>query len=292
MAAALLIMLVGAVLCQIYMHCTYTAEAINNNLRPAGTPSESDAIVSGIRKIAMGQVMYIFGIYLVKANFLMFFYRLGDKVRRYKITWWVVAVFTLATGVVWIGTVPYRCVFASREYMATGKCTLQDGVQMRRAPILAASVLDAVSDTAIMVLPIATIWNVRLSRRKRLALSALFAMSLFTIAVIIVRASVFFHDKPRGRPRPINLSWTWFWTVMEFYVCEYLFSNPERKKKEGRVTETVYCTYSVYDCVLDVFSESVCSQGEHHDAERDGLAKDPDAETRGRRKYKFSEEEG
>ncbi|KAK3988843.1 hypothetical protein QBC44DRAFT_397407 [Cladorrhinum sp. PSN332] len=218
MALALLIMLVGAIFCQLYMHFAYTAEAINNNWRPVGTPAESNAIVSGIRKIAVGQVMYIFGIYLVKANFLMFFYRLGDKIRRYRVMWWIVAAFTVATGIVWVGTVPYRCVFASREYMATGKCTLRDGVQMRRAPILVASVLDASSDTAIMVLPIVIVWNVRLSRRQRLALTALFAMSLFTVAVIIVRASVFFKDRPSKRPTPINLSWTWFWTVMEFYV--------------------------------------------------------------------------
>ncbi|KAK4161785.1 hypothetical protein QBC43DRAFT_357351 [Cladorrhinum sp. PSN259] len=220
MAVALVILLVGAVFCQLYMRFAYMAEAINNNWRPVPSVQESDAMVSGIRKVAIGQVVYIFGIYFVKANFLMFFYRLGDKVKRYRVMWWVVAVFTLATGVVWVGTVPYRCVFGSKEYMATGKCALNDGVQMRRVPILVAALLDALSDTAIMVLPIVIVWNVRLSRRQKLALTALFAMSLFTIAVIIVRASVFFKDKPatRKRPTPINLSWTWFWTVMEFYV--------------------------------------------------------------------------
>ncbi|KAK4224085.1 hypothetical protein QBC38DRAFT_486242 [Podospora fimiseda] len=218
MFIALIIQLIGAIFCQLYMHFAYTAEAINNSWRPIGSPSESSAIVAGIRKIAVGQVLYIFGIYFVKANFLFFFHRLGDKIRLYKIMWWIVAVFTLCTGVVWVGTVPYRCVFASKEYMATGKCNLHDGVQMRRAPILASSILDALSDTAIMVLPIVIVWNVRLTRRQRMALTALFAMSLFTIAVIIVRASVFFKDRPRRRPTPINLSWTWFWTVMEFYV--------------------------------------------------------------------------
>lgn len=67
-------------------------------------------------------ILFIVGFYCIKINFLLFFYRLGNRVGRvFWIVWWVVLVVVLACGIssVTMGVPTFRCLFGNITYTLT-----------------------------------------------------------------------------------------------------------------------------------------------------------------------------
>lgn len=71
-----------------------------------------------------------------------------------------------------------------------------------------------------MIFPMAILWKVRISLRKKLYLSALFLLSLFTIAMAIIRGTISYGRVASDYSQSQNISWIWFWLQFEFIVCE------------------------------------------------------------------------
>jgi hypothetical protein len=141
----LLIMFVTSVLSQIYVKFLYemTAVADGELFPPQTFPTDEE---TGVSMFAVNMILYIVGIFGIKFNFLIFFYRLGSKITHYRIIWWVVAVFTAASGVIWIGILPYNCIFASFADQQA-YCETPEAISHRRAlPYILPCVLDVVSD--------------------------------------------------------------------------------------------------------------------------------------------------
>lgn len=59
------------------------------------------------------------GLWSVKLSFLIFFKRLGQKVRGQKILWWIVLGITIASYFAVLGTIQYRCLDSSFEYISS-----------------------------------------------------------------------------------------------------------------------------------------------------------------------------
>lgn len=77
----------------------------------------------------------------------------------------------------------------------------------------------------VICFPIVILWNVRTSLRKKLMLSGIFALVGFTIAVTIVRGSVFggiYKNLDDSTLQVMNVTWIWFWFNMEFMVGKFL----------------------------------------------------------------------
>jgi hypothetical protein len=55
-------------------------------------------------------VLFVIGIDLIKLNFLVFFYRIGNRIQTYLVLWWVGFVLVLGCGVIGLGIIPYHCV--------------------------------------------------------------------------------------------------------------------------------------------------------------------------------------
>lgn len=75
-----------------------------------------------------------------------------------------------------------------------------------------------------MCFPIVILWNVRISLRKKIILTCTFGLVALTIAVTIVRGSVFggvYKSFNKNRGKSMNMSWMWFWMLMEFAVGTY-----------------------------------------------------------------------
>jgi hypothetical protein len=70
-----------------------------------------------------------------------------------------------------------------------------------------------------MCFPIIILWNVRISLRKKLILSCTFGLVALTIAVTIVRGSVFggtYRKFNANEMTNLNPGWMWFWIFVEF----------------------------------------------------------------------------
>lgn len=64
-------------------------------------------------------VLSMFGIWTIKMNFMIFFYRFGHQIKAYAIFWWVAVVVIITCGAVLLGVIPYDCVFRDLVFMRT-----------------------------------------------------------------------------------------------------------------------------------------------------------------------------
>lgn len=79
-----------------------------------------------------------------------------------------------------------------------------------------------------MCFPIIILWNVRITLRKKLILSCTFGLVALTIAVTIVRGSVFggtYKKFNANEMANLNPGWMWFWIFIEFAVGESLYRS-------------------------------------------------------------------
>lgn len=72
-----------------------------------------------------------------------------------------------------------------------------------------------------MIFPIAIVWKVRLSLKKKLWLTFMFALTLFTVAMAIIRGTISYGRIASDYSQSQNISWVWFWMQMELIVCKF-----------------------------------------------------------------------
>ena len=104
------------------------------------TPAQLEAERTFLRSEVATIFMYYTVLWTVKLSFLVFFRRLGQKVRGQKIWWWCVTGFTIATWATCIGTIGYKCllrsldyIFGKETYPHTEAMILSGGSGMRRS---------------------------------------------------------------------------------------------------------------------------------------------------------------
>lgn len=90
-------------------------------------------------------MMFYLGLWTVKINFLVFFYQLGSKITAYRIYWWTVTIFTIAAGLVCVGTIQYQCLAVSvQESMA--KCSGASAIRFQDITLKVNCGLDVFTD--------------------------------------------------------------------------------------------------------------------------------------------------
>ncbi|KAK4214119.1 hypothetical protein QBC37DRAFT_421741 [Rhypophila decipiens] len=161
------------------------------------------------------------GLWLIKASFLVLFYRLGNQIQVYLYTWWVLAVFVMGCGFASIGLNQYQCMFNDIDEIFATCLTPENLYDVHRKEI-AASVLDVVSDLVLIVFPVWVLWSTRFSIRQKLVFSGIFCLVLFTIAIATVRGvfSKTIVEDPQHALRQINVDWA-FWFGVE-YVTSFM----------------------------------------------------------------------
>jgi hypothetical protein len=90
-------------------------------------------------------LMFYLGLWTIKMNFLVFFYRLGDQVTYYRIYWWVVTIFTVCAGIVCIGTIQYECLAVPPE-KSSAVCAGPDKTRFQNITLKVNMALDVVTD--------------------------------------------------------------------------------------------------------------------------------------------------
>ena len=61
--------------------------------------------------------LFYTSLWTVKISVIVYFHRLGQKVRGQKIWWWFVLGFTIATWATCIGDIQYSCLLDSLDYI-------------------------------------------------------------------------------------------------------------------------------------------------------------------------------
>ncbi|KAF2177970.1 hypothetical protein K469DRAFT_541349, partial [Zopfia rhizophila CBS 207.26] len=223
MLFALFLHISEAVLIQLYVQYAYDLEAVGmddlSKLGPDFFPHSQKAFA------AVGTCinLTIVGVLVVKLNFLLFFRRLGENIYRFNIAWWAILVFTVAGAIAQIGMQQFGCFFNDITYIFSEHCTDTAALKHIFFNAIFSAVADAVSDFFIIGLPITILWRSHISKRKKFILSLVFGLVFLTIAITIVRGSVF-HEvynnaTSKGNGRMQSATFTWFWFYCEFSVA-------------------------------------------------------------------------
>ncbi|KAI1654487.1 hypothetical protein F4813DRAFT_371097 [Daldinia decipiens] len=203
-----------AVLIQLYVRYAYDIEALEKGDFTKFGPDLNKGFVA----VGACVNITIVGVLLVKLNFLLFFRRLGANIQRFTIIWWAVTLFTVAAAVAQIGMQLFGCFFGGLNYIFSEQCT--DAAAMQRIFLNAifSATVDAISDFLIVGFPVAVLWGSRISIKKKLVLTFVFGLVFLTIAITIVRGSIFHgvYSSTSEEGRMQSATFTWFW-----FYCEY-----------------------------------------------------------------------
>ncbi len=143
-AASLLIYITCASVWQVYMRDMYNMEhAVEGSYTPGPTfieDTKTALVACGVVSI----LVYI-GLWLIKASFLVLFYRLGRQIRLYLYAWWACSTLVMACGVAGLGLNQYGCLFGDIDTIFA-TCMLPGSLQDIYVHEIVASLLDVISD--------------------------------------------------------------------------------------------------------------------------------------------------
>ncbi|KAI0533329.1 hypothetical protein GGR58DRAFT_487130 [Xylaria digitata] len=154
-------------------------------------------------------IFFYTGLWSVKFSFLMFFRRLGKNVDKRRYLWWAALIITIATYLVCIGTIQYKCLARPLEEIIA-HCSSDTDIDFTLITLKVNTTLDVLTDVIIMTIPISLIWNVQIRLAKKLALIGIFSLVLVTISFAIVRVVVVSE-----LTRQPDVSWLYLWSSIE-----------------------------------------------------------------------------
>ncbi|KAL2176535.1 uncharacterized protein P884DRAFT_260554 [Thermothelomyces heterothallicus CBS 202.75] len=223
MLAALALHCAEAVLVQLYVGYMYDVEAVEKGDFSVMGPDFFGNSKKGFAALGASVNITIVGVLIIKLNFLIFFKRLGAGIRKFNIAWWAVTFFTVASAITQIGMQTFGCFFGSTDYIFSEHCAAEPALTRIFANAIYSAVVDAVSDVLIMCFPVWILWGSGITLRKKLALTFVFSLVWLTIAITIVRGSIFhkqYSMAASGEGSQMqSATFTWFWFYTEFSVA-------------------------------------------------------------------------
>jgi small-conductance mechanosensitive channel len=145
---------------------------------------------------------------------------LGNKITSYLIFWWIVLVTVVACFIAEISIMQFDCMFGDiMDIIAT--CSTYPVLKKTHDFFIASCILDIFTDVLIICFPISILWRTRMNLRQKLYMSGIFSLVGFTIAVTVVRGSIFggvYKSIDSNKRQEMNTTWIWFWFTMEYSV--------------------------------------------------------------------------
>ncbi len=144
MMLALALQLAFAGVGQAFLGDIYLMTRVQNGTVAPGADF-LDRMTTGLRADGVMLLLSSVGIWVIKMNFLLFFYRLGRHITVYLVFWWVSVVVVVGCGAAAIGMMPFGCMFGDIMHIIT-KCSSDESVGGIYTRYKASVVVDCVSD--------------------------------------------------------------------------------------------------------------------------------------------------
>lgn len=144
MVAALACHLALAVVGQIFLVDFYAILAAQHGA-PIGPDFYTKTSFHGLQAFGIICILSLAGIWLIKLNFLLFFYRIGHHMRAYRIFWGVAVIFCIGCGAVCFGIIQYECMFGDLETRNI-TCTTVSSSRTACIVVIMTAVIDILSD--------------------------------------------------------------------------------------------------------------------------------------------------
>ncbi len=144
MSAALMILIATAILGQLFLDRIFMLMDVSNGLL-APWPTFLDDTKALLRAFGAAILLWYIGIWLIKLNFLVFFYRLGNQINSYLIFWWIVMVTVVGCGIAEVAMVQFDCLFSDVIHIMT-TCSTTESLERTSTVFKVSCILDVISD--------------------------------------------------------------------------------------------------------------------------------------------------
>ncbi|KAF2499667.1 hypothetical protein BU16DRAFT_557980 [Lophium mytilinum] len=165
-----------------------------------------------IRGNLAAYILSYVSLWSIKISFIVFFRNFGDKLLNQRITWYAVLGFCVASFMVCIGTIDYRCLTSSGMKMIS-ICMEPRTTTFEFVTLRLTTALDVLTDASIILLSTNVLWRIRLKTWTKLALFGIFSLTLFVIIIAIIRIAL---APQHGK---LDLSWLVCWSGVELSVA-------------------------------------------------------------------------
>ncbi|KAL8977649.1 MAG: hypothetical protein Q9205_006594, partial [Flavoplaca limonia] len=184
---AVMALIGGTITCYVHVPYSYVPQDVDPSTFQT-TPEFISSLQQILRFQAAASTLLSVALFSVKLSFLCFFHAILRRVRWLMIFWWCVLLFMVPVAIVFVCIVFLVCPYFDERAL-------------------------------IIAIPVALLWRVRISLRRKLILMFVLGLSIFTIMLSIVRIA--------GAQYPassIDPAWMVFWLQLEAAVAVIIIS--------------------------------------------------------------------
>ncbi|KAL1961853.1 hypothetical protein VTN77DRAFT_977 [Rasamsonia byssochlamydoides] len=190
-----------------------------------------------------GYILAYSSLWSIKLSFLFFFRKLGEKYRLQQIIWWVVLVVVILSFGGCLGMLDYACEM-SNLFESIENCQSPHSIWYERVSLRVSTIMDIVSDAAIILLSGNVLWRVRIDWPRKLALIGLSLLTTFIITIALIRMALGIQGSGVLDP-----TWLTAWNGVEICVaiivaCLASFRTLYTMSKRSRKTHLLQNSYS------------------------------------------------
>ncbi|KAL8851146.1 MAG: hypothetical protein Q9221_003949 [Calogaya cf. arnoldii] len=218
---AVVALIAGTITCYLDIPYIYVPQNVDPKTFQI-TPEFIEFLQQSLRFQAATCSLLSVALFSVKLSFLTFFHGLLRRVRGLMIFWWCVLLFMVPVAIVFVCIIFMVCPYFDERVLADAraeKCSTPAAFAKQNSLIQASAVLDIFTDMLLIAIPVALLWRVRISLRRKMILMFVLGLSIFTIIVSIVRIAGARY--PNGL---IDSAWVVFWLQLEASVAVVIIS--------------------------------------------------------------------
>lgn len=215
---AVVTLIAGTTTCYIRIPYLYMHQ--DNDITPSTTAISPDFIHSLVTNLRIGfatDALLSATFFAVKFSFLFFFRGLLRRVRGL-MTWWSCILGSMVPISIYFISAPFIvCPYFNTEVLA--KCSTPAAATKSNNIQRTSAFLDIFTDVLLISIPVALLWRVRISLRRKLVLGGVLCLSIFTMIVQVI--CIAGSDLPDGT---VDAAWVNFWLQVEAAVAVMIVS--------------------------------------------------------------------
>ncbi|MCJ1439076.1 hypothetical protein MMC27_008467 [Xylographa pallens] len=180
-------------------------------------PDQLDIYLQGDKLYLAASILIWASLFSIKFSFMFFFHNLVRRVRIVEIYWWAVMAFLIPSALINIFFGFYMCRDFSINFLNV--CTESLFLAREKTYIYLTTVLDILTDVLIVSVPVALLWNVNITRNRKIGLIIVLGLSIIMVIFALIRVTL--STLNNGI---IDSVWLFFWSETECCVAIVMVS--------------------------------------------------------------------